>query len=241
MNGLSRRRGLLLPLALALPPGLRAASSWKVYGSTQYAPFSFLQDGRPSGQLVERLNEIGQRIDERFDLELLPWPRAMALAGEGGGGLLGVSWTAERAIRLDYSLPLMHDELRIAVRADSRLQFRGVADLRGLRVGMVRGATGGKAFDDAVAAGEFQLIRDWNAPQRLRALLAGRLDAAVMGSGQWGLAPVLNEVPELARRRAELRLLEPPLLRDALHLAFPKALRATALLRRFDAVQRQRG
>jgi len=228
------RRALLLAAATGATAG-RGAPAWKVFGSDHYQPFSYNAQGRAQGLLVERLQAAAARSGDRFDVELLAWPRALALAGEAQGGLLGVSYTAERADWLDFSLPLAQDELRLAVRRDRRLDFRSLADLRGLRIGMARGVTGGAAFDAAAAAGEFQLVRDWNAGQRLRALLAGRLDAAVMGSGRWGLEQVVRSTPELAGRRDELTLIERPLLRDALHLAFPKAMRAAALIGRFNA------
>jgi ABC-type amino acid transport substrate-binding protein len=236
MQGLHRRQ-LLIALGLTAA-AVRAQAALKVFGSDHYAPLLQLQQGKPAGLLADRLRATERLSGDRFEIELLAWPRAVALAGAGSGGLIGVSYTAERADWLDFSVPMHHDELRLLVRSDSRLQFRDIADLRGLRVGMVRGSTGGAAFDAAAAAGEFLLIRDWNAVQRLRALLAGRLDAAVLGNGQLGLDALLRSAPELSARRTELRLLATPLLRDALHLAFPKAMKATAVLTRFNAALR---
>lgn len=234
------RRALLLALAGPVM-GAQGQAGWKVFGSDQYGRLLFLREARPQGLLVERLRATESLSGDRFELELLNWPRALALAGSGQGGLIGVSHTPERAQWLDYSLPMYQDELRLVVRADSNLRFSRVEDLRGLRIGMVRATTGGLAFDTAAAAGDFHLIRDWNASERLRALLAGRLDAAVFSNGQWGLDAVLAATPDLQSRRAELRLLEPPLLIDALHLAFPKSMEAGAVLARFNAALKKLG
>lgn len=225
-----------LGLALVTLAADARGASWRVFGSENYAPLLMPQDGAPAGRLAELLAQAGERLGERFELELAAWPRALALAQKGEGGVLGVSHTPERAAWLDYSSPCWVDELRLVVRRGAEFPFRRIEDLHGKRIGIARRATGGAAFDAAAAAGKIQRIDDSGAPARMRALLAGRLDAAVLGAGTLGLTSLLAREPDLQERAGMLGTLPRPLLSDALHLAFPKTLQAQALLRRFDQV-----
>lgn len=237
MSGL-QRRALIGALAAGNALQLRAAprAFWPVFGSQHYLPLLHLHEGRPAGLLVTLLEEAGQRLGERFAIELQSWPMSVRRAEQGQGGLIGVSYTQDRASWLDYSEPCWHDELRLVVRQERKLRFESLADLHGLRVGMGRRTTAGAAFDEAVAAGRIQVVWDGGAPERLRALLAGRLDMAVVAMGALGLQQALQRQPGLQQRASELVLLPRALTRDALHLAFPKTWQAQTLLSRFNAV-----
>lgn len=231
-----RRRDLLtvLSAALASPDGMAQASSWKVFGSDRYEPLLYPKNGQPAGTLAEILLASQRHSGDRFALELLLWQRALRLAEAGEGGLLGVSRNRERETWLDFSRPIHEDSLLLLVRKGEAFRFRSLADLEGKRIGMALGTTGGDAFDEAERSGRLQVIRDQGAPRRLQALLAGRMDAAVVGGGRTSLERVIGRLPDPQAARNGLELIDNPLLRDRLHLAFPKRLGAGAVLERFN-------
>jgi ABC-type amino acid transport substrate-binding protein len=233
----TNRRSVLgaLSAALILSSARAQAPTWKVFGSDRYEPLLYPKDGQPAGTLAETLLASQRLSGDRFALELVLWQRALRLAEAGEGGLLGVSRNREREVWLDFSRPIYEDRLLLLVRKGEAFRFRSLADLEGKRIGMAMGTTGGDAFDEAERNGRLQVIRDQSAPRRLQALLAGRMDAAVIGGGPASLGRVVGRMPDPEAGRARLELMDNPLLRDPLHLAFPKRLGAGAVIDRFNA------
>lgn len=236
------RRQLLsaLPALFGLP-GVRAAAALRLFGDEGYPPYSWRQQGVAQGLLVERLRGVERRLGERFDVELTGWRRALQLAEQGQGGLLGVSHNAARALWLDYSEPLLIDEVHLVSRRDRGLRVERLDELRGLHIGVGNGVSYGQAFEDALAAGVFAAERDWGALQRLRMVLAGRLDGAMLAGGATALALLLAQDPGLRAQRDALQLSAQPLIRDPLHLGLPKRWAATELLQRINAALRTAG
>lgn len=234
MIALARRR-LLLQLALGLPLLARAERGLKVFGDDHYVPLSYLQQGRASGQLIELLQAAEPALALRFDIELLAWNRAMKFAEQGHGGLIGVSHTRARAAWLDFSAPLYQDHIHLVVRRDRGFTPQGLDGLAGRLIGIGNGVSYGEELEQALASRRLRVTRDWGIQRRLRIVLAGKVDGVFIGSGQAGYEAALRAEPELWARRGELLWLPEPMLRDRLHLAFPKRLQLTELLARFNA------
>src|SRR3546814_12617234 len=67
---------------LALPPG-PAAGEVLHLTTEQYAPFNFDQDGEIKGLGADQVREIMRRSGLAYDMELLPWSRAIGLPRAG--------------------------------------------------------------------------------------------------------------------------------------------------------------
>ena len=233
-------RILILTLCLWLHLGA-TADTLKVFGDDRYAPLVYLQDGRPAGTLVELLRRAEKLTGDRYELELMAWKRAVSLAQRGEGGVIGVSWTQERAQWLDYSVPIYDDAIQILVRKGKGFKFSSLEDLRGKTLGGSAGASYGEAVDAAIAAGQIKVERDWGPERRLRILLAERIDGALIGNGSAGVEALFAQAPELGELRSQTELLPRPLTHDRLHLSFPKSLRAQAALERFNRAAKELG
>jgi polar amino acid transport system substrate-binding protein len=229
------RRRALLAGGQGLQAEAWAGEVLTIYAPERYEPLIYRERGQAKGLLVERLRAVAKSISLQHELVLTSWTRALIMAERGEGGLLGVSRTPERELWLDYSQPLGFDELLLVVRTGQGVIFNGLSDLYGRRVGLARRSTGGAAFDAAVAQGRIQVLEDETAVQRLQALRAGRIDAAVIGGGRATLDRALHEHPFLRGAEQELQVLPKPLLRDGLHLGFHKRLGLGGLLARIDA------
>lgn len=224
-------------LVLALPA---AAETLLIFGDDAYAPVLYQRPGGvPEGVLVQTLRRAERITGDHYDLQLMPWKRAYELARRGDGGLIGVSYTQERAAIFDYSHPMYDDDIRIVTLKGREFTFGEIGDLKGKLLGGVRGASYGEQVDSAIAAGLIRVDRDIGQVSRLRKVLAGRLDAALIGNGQAGLEAVIVSHPELLANRDRFSVLGKPLARDPLHLAFPKQLGKTEALARFnDALEK---
>lgn len=230
------RRTLLALAAAMLPLRAEAVRPLRVLGDHHYPPFSALVDGRAVGLLVDGLRRAETRLAQPFALELTGWRRALREAEtQGQVGLIGVSFTRDRARWLDYSAPVETDVVHLVSLRARPQEAESLAALRGLRIGVGNGISYGQEFEDALAAGLFQVDRDWGPVQRLRMLLAGRLDAVLIAGGPVGVEAAIATDAALRAQRDALLVAPRPLIHDPLHLAFPKRMRQQALLERVAA------
>jgi polar amino acid transport system substrate-binding protein len=211
------------------------ADTLKVFGDDKYPPVVHLQDGKPAGFLVDILRRAEALTGDRYDIELVPWKRALELAKRGDGGLMGVSWTAERAEWFDYSAPLFNDDIHVVTLKSKAFKLTQLADLKGKTLGGVTGASYGDEVDRAIADGLFRVERDIGVTSRLRKLLRDHVDGALVGNGRAGFEAVLASHPELSAQRAQFVWLPTPVARDRLFLAFPKGMKQQAALARLNA------
>lgn len=229
-------RRTLLALAAALPLRAPGAGPLRVLGDHHYPPYSELINGRAVGLLVDGLRRAETRLAQPFALELTGWRRALQEAEtQGRAGLIGVSRTRARALWLDYSAPIETDIVHLVSLRARPHPAESLAELRGLRIGVGNGISHGQDFEDALAAGLFQIDRDWGPVQRLRMLLAGRLDAVLIPGGLVGIEAAISSDAALRAQRDALLIAPRPLIHDPLHLAFPKRMKQQALLERFAA------
>jgi ABC-type amino acid transport substrate-binding protein len=231
---MSVRLGFFLLLgALALTSAF--AERLIVYGDEAYAPLISVHEGAPSGLLVDILRAAALRTGDEYELRLVPWKRAYESALSGLGAIVGISWTKERAQLFDYSEALYSDDIQVVMLRGKEFPFVGVESLRGRTLGGELGASYGQAVDQALAEDVFRVDRDTSVVSRLRKLLAGRLDAALVGNGIGGLNAVLASDRELESQRAKLVVSPRPLVDDLLYLAFPKVASHPQALARLNA------
>jgi polar amino acid transport system substrate-binding protein len=211
------------------------AETLVVLGDDAYSPVVYTDQGKPAGILPTILTRISALTGDDYKVQLSPWKRAYALALRAEGGVVGVSYNSERAKLFDFSKPIYDDDIQIVTLKDKTFPYNKLDDLKGKVIGGVNGASYGDVVDKAVTAGLFTVERDVGSAGRLRKLLAGRLDAAFIGNGTFGLDEVINSQEELRANRAQFVPLPTPLARDPLHLAFAKGMNKRAALDRFDA------
>ncbi len=212
------------------------AETLKIFGDEDYAPVIYLKDGKPFGFLVDILRSAEAETGDQYMIELLPWKRAYELSRIGKGGLIGVSLTEERAEIFDFSMPVFDDFIHVVALKSHQFEFTQLSDLKGKTLGGVMGASYGEGVDRAIASGLFAVERDIGVTSRMRKLIRGRLDGALVGNGKPGFDAVMNSHPELVAARESIVWLPTPLSRDQLYLAFPKSMNQKAALKRLNAV-----
>ena len=215
--------------------GLARAETPGMLGDDRYAPLIYTQGTKAAGVLPAVLERVAQLTGDRYEIRLAPWKRAYALAAAGEGGLIGVSYTAERGKVFDFSKPFYDDDIQVVTRDDRTFAFSKLTDLQGKLIGGVNGASYGEEVDQAIAKGLLKVERDVGQSGRLRKVLAGRLDAALVGNGQAGLNAIVASDRELSAQRQRFVILPTPLARDPLHVAFAKSMGKTDAIQRFDA------
>lgn len=174
-----RRRFLATGMASLLSPAVRAAEKpWLVYCGEDFPPYSWADAGRmPRGMDVEIVAAILDRLAVPYAIEQMTWSRALASLEQGVPDLLfELVPAADRFTRFHMVGPFRTGETVFAVRADSRLTFDSLDDLRGLIIGTGRRYSYLPEFDQAT-----HFTRD-PAPSdqlSLRKLVSGRVDMVV--------------------------------------------------------------
>lgn len=200
-----------------------------VLGNDDKPPKVYLEDDQPKGVLIDILKYLETHTAHDFVYELYPWKRAYNQALEGRGVIVGLSKTSERLTLFDYSEPIFFDELVLVVRRGNEFQFTGIPDLRGKIIGHQRGSSYGDAFEQAKGR-VFTAQEDGSGRQRLLKLLAGRIDAALLGPGELGVAKVIDQDPKLRANRESFVVLEQPFAIDPNYIGFSKAFGQQAIL-----------
>ncbi len=223
MRGVARRGFLSgLGAATVLAAQSRAAGPHPVtlLGNADVPPKSWLDTGgTPRGYAVDGAVAILRQAGLRPQVALHPWRRALETSRRGGGLLLGVFSSAERARDFLFSHAYAHDEVVLVVRRGGAFPFSGPADLTGRRVGFQAAAVYGPRWAECLAA--MVPVEDSNPAGRLRMLAAGRLDAAVLDPGGAALrfqAARGNLDPGL------FEVLPEPVARLGIHVGIPRAM-----------------
>lgn len=125
------------------------------------------------------INFLESQLPIRFDLQRQPWKRALDKAFAGQGMIFGISKTTERLKHLSFSESLYDDSVWLVTRCDSQFPFNTLSDLKGKKIGVVRGASAGEEFD-AQANKLFKIEDDTGQTQgRFTKLYNKRMDALI--------------------------------------------------------------
>jgi polar amino acid transport system substrate-binding protein len=196
------------------------------------APTAYMQDGKPSGILVDVVTAAFQRTGHQFEIQLMPWARCLAEIRSGRvDGIFSVFKLPERAEFLTYtSVPIITQVEAFFVPVDSDLKFGGdVNQLGGLRIGTIRGTSYGIKVDSALKSGVWSTVVESNNVDSLVGMLVlKRIDLAV------GYRHV---VLETAIKRGELnkiRELSPDIDEIPSYLAFSKKRDYSEVIADFD-------
>jgi polar amino acid transport system substrate-binding protein len=210
---------LTLLAALLLASPALAADPIVIFGNDSNPPKSWMDHGRPKGILVDVLREIATRTGLAFNLRLVPWKRAYTNALEGRGGIFGLSVNRKRMALFDFSEVLYVDEIRLVVIKGHEFPYHSVEDLKGMVVGVTRGASYGDEFERARRT-IFIPSEDSGTVSRLRMLLAGRIDAALIGPGEASVRLTIDRDKELVKNRGQFVILDTPFVRDDNYIGF---------------------
>ncbi|HKI80252.1 MAG TPA: transporter substrate-binding domain-containing protein [Pseudodesulfovibrio sp.] len=218
---------------LLLSSSTFAADPIVIFGTDCKPPKSWVHLGLPKGVLVDILHEIEARTGLSFDIRLMPWKRAYMYALEGRGGIFGLSKNRDRMALFDFSDVMYVDEMRLVVLKDREFSYHTVEDLKGMTLGVTRGASYGDDFDRAKGR-IFTPSEDSGPISRLRMLLAGRIDAALIGPGEVSVRFAIAQDKILRKNQEQFVILDTPLAQDDNYIGFSKDSKQHAVLEKID-------
>jgi polar amino acid transport system substrate-binding protein len=194
------------------------ADSIVLYGNSQQSPKAWLDGETPKGFAVEAAVAVLKRAGYDVTVSLLPFARAMQKTTEGGV-MTGVFLSAERAKIYDYSMPLVSEDVVVAVAKGKEFSFEKAADLAGKKIGLQDTFFYGDEF--AAAAPKLTLDNDSSPSLRAKKLSAGRVDAALFNPGKTAVA---NSAKEAGLAADDLTVLPKPLAKLGNYLIVGKSV-----------------
>lgn len=230
-----------------------AGPSPLIFGTSErdYPPHSLNRNGAVSGFDVEVVQAALDSLGCAVEFRPLPWKRALKSLELGRiDGLLTMFRTTEREAFTWYpSEYVSREEMHFVVRAESGMRFDGdLRFLEGRTVGVYRGASYGRSFDDDLEFTRHILDTD---KELVRALVDGWIDVAV------GNRAAMITAARALNRRRQVKILRPALVRSPSYAglrmdlgrgpfgpAFDQALRQVkhgpaheALLSKYDMIE----
>lgn len=135
----------------------------------------FVDPGHPSGGLsMEIIREAFKTQGYEVKLTIVPWARAEAGVSDGVYDILPDVWhTQARSETLLFSKPYATNVIRFIKLKGDPFEFSGIENLRGKRIGAVRGYGYSDAFN---ASRVFERQDVVDVLTNVRKLLAGRID-----------------------------------------------------------------
>lgn len=219
-----RLSGLTCLLALFAPQTVRAVEH--LHFDTGSPPTMYRgPDGRANGIYPALVTAAMRRAQIPIQTEATPFRRMIAVLQQPQGGAGAVIRTAERERLADFSAPYFQERVMVYVRRP--LPDGGLDQLRGLRVGVIRGWSYGDPFDQARQLREFQVEEVERDVQNFEKLRLGRVDA-VLATEPAG--ELLLRLP----RFQSLQVMPRPLWVFGIHLAFARSPSRRELLQAFD-------
>jgi len=176
-----------------------------------FEPFSYLNNGQTQGLFVDLVTAAFEEMENDYDLKSYPFKRALLLAEEGKGIVVGIYKSDERRQKLDFSKPFYQEKSVLFVHKEGVFPFSSVNDLKNKTIGARFGWRYGTEFDQAKERKVFTTLIG-SPSQIFRLLELGRVDAVVD-----------NELSGLSILKAmniqtEIEILRSPLNRSPLHL-----------------------
>ncbi|MEM1199502.1 MAG: ABC transporter substrate-binding protein [Pseudomonadota bacterium] len=164
------------------------------YGVMQFIDAS----GKPAGIDIEIAQEITADLGVKLTLETMPFKELFGAlkAGRVDAVISAVTITEERQKEMLFSAPYMDAGMSIAV-AETTTDVMGEKDLTGKTVGVLAGTVGEKLMTKSAHVEASNLKRYENNDERLKDLVNGKIDAAI--------------VHFVTKRPSKIKLLSPPL------------------------------
>ncbi|WP_421901475.1 substrate-binding periplasmic protein [Maridesulfovibrio sp.] len=174
MKNLSKSIIVIL-MAILLSPAYGFAARQLTFATDPFPPYYYEEDGTAKGLQVELAKVAFGKMHTRFEVQFLPWKRALLMAESGKvDGIFGLRKTKERQRWLIYpDEPLMFITSVIFKRFDDPFVYTGVPSLNGKHIGTIKGYTYGKEFDNSTM---FHRDEVKNLRQNFLKLMAGRVD-----------------------------------------------------------------
>ena len=173
----------------------------------EYPPYEYTKDGKVTGMAVDIVKLVFKDMNQPISIEVLPWSEGINYIKDGKrDGIFTAFKNPEREKFADYSDVLIPQIISFFVRKDSGIVYtNNLDDLSSLNVGVVRGFSYGKLFDESLQNKTYKSIKIANnADEVFKLLTSGEVD--IIPFNKYGGLHILKnqnklgEVKELSKK-----------------------------------------
>jgi polar amino acid transport system substrate-binding protein len=198
------------------PLSAAAAEVWRIACDNNFPPYNFVEGDKVVGLDAEIVAAMVKQAGAEVSFEPQPWSRVqdMLERGEVDAAFQFVG-RPDRFEKYFMIGPHRMGQTVFAARSGSTIAVRDVSELRGYRIGAIRGYTYGAAFDQAA-----DLTKDTTAGDNLqlvRMLAAGRVDLII------GDREALTHFARSAGLHGQLQVLQPVFSEVPRFIAVPRS------------------
>lgn len=139
---------VILCALLIIPSGLLAETLEFVF--SDFPPFEYIENGSATGINIEILEEACSRLHVTPVFRQLPWKRALAQVKHGNADAIFSLFKNDDRLK-DYNYPdenINRVKMVLITHKENNIEIKSLEDLRGKTVGVYRGSSYGKTFDD---------------------------------------------------------------------------------------------
>ncbi len=156
-------------------------SPLKIIALTDFKPFIWCEQDVAEGIDVELVEELFGRLELDYQIECVPWKRALHYIKSGTADVLLTAYkNAEREVFATYpKAPLHRTVFSVFVRKGEGFKLDSVADLEGKRISVPAGFSINPEFDAAKQRGDFTAYETNTLAGGFQMLLSGRVDGYV--------------------------------------------------------------
>lgn len=189
------------------------------------APFMSAKDGKAVGIYPAIIQAAFKHMNVAVTLQPEPWKRALEETDNGKAGIGGVYKNADREKKYDFSDKLFTEKIQVFYSKTAPVAFGRLDDLKGKKVGVIRGWSYGDDFDEARKTGAV-IAEDGDSDEgNIRKLDAGHLDVVIA---------VAESGAAIMAKDKNVGVVATPLTQNPTYLAFAKTANMKALLQQFD-------
>ncbi len=197
-------------------PPSRAAEVWRIACDDNFPPYNFVDGDRVVGLDAEIVAAMVKQAGAEVDFEPQPWTRVQDMLERGVvDAAFQFVGRPDRFEKYFMIGPHRMGQTVFAARSGRDIPVRDLNELRGYRIGTVRGYTYGAAFDGAT-----HLTRDMTAGDNLqlvRMLAAGRVDLII------GDREALTHFARSAGLHEQMQVLQPAFSEVPRYIAVPRS------------------
>ena len=141
-------------------------------------PLSHVEGQPAEGLYFDIVTVIFKRMDVQYEIEALPFKRALDFAYKDLGIIVGIGKTNERSQELDFSKSIYDSTVVAFIRKDKFFDFKSIDDLKDKTIATKLGWSYGASFDQARNENLFQAI-DGKPDKNFRLMLLDRVDVFI--------------------------------------------------------------
>jgi polar amino acid transport system substrate-binding protein len=154
------------------------AETWALACEENFPPYNFIENGVKTGIDTEIVQAVLKRIGVQADLQVYPWNRVVYLLDKDEVDLAyQFAQSPERMEKYVMVGPIRTGRTGFAVPADSPAHYETLDDLKGLKIGVVKGFHYSDEFDSSTTL--TKIDTPTNNQILVRMLVGSRLDAII--------------------------------------------------------------